>query len=136
MRNKFLPDKLSGCAILRRDSEALSITNGIPISGLVAFLKQSIRIELGNGREIGLSLHCFVISDEGDILELLPDQQTKLLRSIFRSQRSKEPASSNQISRLRELEIEKSNYLRMPRDNEISSGIRHAVWPIAAIAYV
>lgn len=136
LKNRFLPEKHSGCAALRHDSEILTITSGVPISGLVASLRQSIHSELGNSREIGLSLHCLVMSEDGSTLELSSAQQAKLLRSVFRAQRSKEPAPANIVTRLKELETQWSNRLRVPADDELAAGVRHAVWPIAAIAYV
>lgn len=136
LRSRFIPEKLAGCAVLRKDSETLSITDGIPCVGLLAFLKQSIHCELGNSREIGLSLRSIALLSNGDILNLSPDQQAKMVRVVSRAQRSKEPATPDVIGRMKELEAKQIAELRIPSDEEIAAGIRHAVWPIAAVVFV
>jgi len=136
LRNRFLPDKFCGCAVLRRDQEVMKITDGTPVAGFIAFLRQSIHSELGKSREIGLGLYCIAVSGDGNLLDLSSTQKAQLLRSAFLAQRSKEPTSTSLMNQLKELEKEWIGRLKMPGDDDIASGIRHAVWPIASIAYV
>jgi hypothetical protein len=55
---------------------------------------------------------------------------------MFQAQRSKQLAAADVIKQLKDYEVDKILELKIPSDQEISMGIRHAVWPIAAIAFV
>lgn len=136
LRSRFIPDKLVGCALLRLDSDIQSALNNESIIGLLFFIRQTIHYELGNSREVTLSLVGVALSSEREVTELTSDRQADVVRSITKAQRSKEPALPEMIMNMKVAENEMIPKLRMPSDEEISRGIRHAVWPIAAIAFV
>jgi SNF2 family DNA or RNA helicase len=136
LTNRFIPDKVSGCAFLRIDQEILSILEGNSVVGLLVFLRQTIHCELGNSREIDLSFNSFALLSNGEKLKLTSNQQAKMMRAIFRAQRSKEPAKDNVLQLLKDYEATQILELKIPSDQEISMGIRHAVWPIAALAFI
>jgi hypothetical protein len=136
LRSRFIPDKLVGCALLRLDSDIQSALSFESIIGLLFFIRQTIHYELGNSREVALSLVGVALSSSGEVTELTSDRQAEVVRSITKAQRSKEPAAPEIRMNMKVVENEMIPKLRMPSDEEISRGIRHAVWPIAAIAFV
>ena len=134
--NRFVPEKIAGCGFLRIDPEIHSIIDGNSITGLLVFLRQTIHCELGSSREIDLSFNSFALLSNGERLQLSSNQQAKMMRCIFKAQRSKEPAKDEVLKNLKDYEADQINELKIPSDQEVSQGIRHAVWPIAAIAFV
>ncbi|WP_432745263.1 helicase-related protein [Methylobacter sp. G7] len=136
LTNRFIPEKIVGCALLRNDADILSVFDGIPVAGLLVFLRQTIHCELGNSREIDLSFNFFALLTNGERYQLSSTEQAKIVRAIFQAQRSKQLAAADVIKQLKDYEVDKILELKIPNDQEISMGIRHAVWPIAAIAFV
>jgi len=136
LTNRFISEKIAGCAILKNDAKILSIFNGIPIAGLLVFLRQTIHCELGNSRESNLSINTFAMMANGEKYQLSSVDQAKMVRAIFLAQRSKQIAAQDVVKELKDYEANQIINLKTPSDEEITMGIRHAVWPIAAIVFV
>ena len=136
LTNRFIPEKFVGCALLRNDAEILSVFDGMPVAGLLVFLRQTIHCELGNCREIDLLFNSFALLSNGERYQLSSTEQAKIVRAMFQAQRSKQLAAADVIKQMKDYEVDKILELKTPSDQEISMGIRHAVWPIAAIAFI
>jgi hypothetical protein len=52
------------------------------------------------------------------------------------AQRSKEPAKNDILKQLKDYEANQIIELKISSDQEVSRGIRHAVWPIAVIVFI
>ena len=134
--NRFIPEKFVGCALLRKDEDILSVFDDMSVVGLLFFLRQTIHCELGNSREIDLSFSSFALLSSGERYQLSSTQQAKIVRAIFQAQRSKQLPSADVIKQLKDYEVDNILELKIPSEQEVSMGIRHAVWPIAAIAFI
>lgn len=135
MRNVFLPDRDVGVAVVRRSKE---IDSCLPIdtSNLIALLRQSIRYEGGSSNEFNLKLHLFAVTTDFQQIELSTKAHTDIVRLLMQSQRVRDIEINLETEAMVQIENAISNQLRLPTEDEISFGIRHAVWPIAVIRLI
>jgi hypothetical protein len=135
MRNIFLPDQDVGAAVVRRSKE---LDKNLPASSivLIALLRHSIRYEGGSSNEFNLSLHLFALTSEFRQTELSTISCAKVIRLLMQSQRVRDTEILLEKEKIIQIEQSLINHFRLPTEDEISIGIRHAVWPIAVILLV
>lgn len=135
MRNAFLPDRDVGAAVVRRSKE---IDSCLPIgtSSLLALLRQSIRYEGGSSNEFNLTFHLFALTADFQQTELNTKARTDIIRLLMQTQRVRDTEIYLETESMVKVEYTLVNQLRLPSEDEISMGIRHAVWPIAVIRLI
>lgn len=135
MRSVFLPDRDVGAAVVRRSKE---IDSHLPVgtSDLIALLRQSIRYEGGSGNEFNLTLHLFAVTTDFRKIELSAKARTDIVRLLMQLQRVRDTEVNLETEVMVQIENTLSTQLRLPTEDEISLGIRHAVWPIAVIRLI
>lgn len=134
LRDAFWSEKSTGVACLKLPAK--HDLNFINFEGkfLFFYLRQKLQQEGGSWIERDVSLHAFIGTNEGNFVELDNKVRTALVRSLQNWVRVREPV--NELSNMDMPTIERELYgqLRRPSEDEISKGIRCAVWPLAAIA--
>ncbi len=131
LRNAFLPDRETGAAILRRPKE-LDAQLPPAADGLVAILRQTVLYQAGGCTEASVSLHLFAVIPDKEPVELSAGVRGQVIRLLTSAQRARE-SDMGGFARLASLEEQLVGRLRIPNDDEIARGIRHGVWPIAAV---
>lgn len=134
LRDAFWSEKSTGVACLKLPAK--HDLNFLNVDGnfLIFYLRQKLQQEGGGWIERDASLHAYVGTHQDDFVELNAKNRTALVRSLQNWVRVREPV--NELSNIDMPTIERELYsqLRRPSEDEISKGIRCAVWPIAAIA--
>lgn len=135
IRASFLPDRESGCALIRRTKE---IDANIPSGtfSIIALICQSIQYEKGTCTEANVTLHLYAIVPDSEPFELSAQQRSELIRIFIRSQRAKKVPDLGVVEKVISVEKQIYDRHRIPTDDEIAMGIRRAVWPIAAVVLV
>ena len=135
IRNVFLPDRDVGAALVRRSKELDALLPADTVS-LIALLRQSIRYEGGSGNEFNLSLYLFAVSTDHQQTEISTKVCAGIIRLLMQSQRVRDNETAIETETILEIEKSLTNHFRVPTENEINLGIRHAVWPIAVIGLI
>lgn len=126
----------SGAAFLRRPSEldALLVERG-PIA-LIGFLRQTIQQELGRATERGLALYLYAVSNDGKARALNDVERAGVVRACIGAVRLRDPMESELLPKLPDLERTLGQALRRPTSEEVKAGLRHIIWPVAAMVLV
>jgi hypothetical protein len=97
------------------------------------FLRQSLRTDPQSGwSEAGLSFYAYLSDLERQPILLEGQELRCFLRNLTSSTpRIKAPSVENVSIQLTTNEQELVQALRRPSEEEVSKGVRHAVWPIA-----
>jgi len=135
LRKFAFPYPPCGAAFLRWPKEVdPSPFGGIKIAGGLVFLKQVLKPERGNSWvEIGNTLLCYVIMENGDLMEISRDNKGSFLRALFKSIIKKTPDDNMFIKEaLKFNELRLCEELRRPSDDDIRNGIRYVVVPLLA----
>jgi hypothetical protein len=130
VRRSFLPEKPVGAGHYSLKSEIVKIDEAY---GVLFFLVQSLRLELGKASEERLEIRAFVVRDMLEPIELNQQQCGSFIRELSAAIKLREPAISILANKLSSVEVELLNMLKRPTDEEITKQIRRAVWPLAAI---
>jgi len=125
-----------GAAVLRigANHSVPGIEAGTPF-GVLAFVRQTIRPDArANYVEIGVTLHCFVITPNCEPLEVDGTQKRALLFALFEATAARVNPSATDplVTSLEKFETKIADELRRPSDSEFQSRIRHAVTPLLA----
>ena len=133
LRSCFTPERPTGSAFIKRPAglDFLGPANGSAL--VLAFIRQTLHQERGRWEEKSISLRMFVVPAEGEPQELRSRQQAELVRAVQAVPRVKEPSGVLARGDLQDVEHDLLWSLRRPSDAEIAGGVRHAVWPIAAL---
>lgn len=136
LRTAFSPDQFVGPAFLKLGAKAdFNAPWSEPWSAMF-FLRQRLQQEAGLWVEKGLSLHVNLVSSDGQEHALNSSESAALVRAMSKSVRIKEPGAITLPVGLVEIEQALAKSLRRPTPDEISNGVRYAVWPIATAVIV
>lgn len=133
LRSCFTPERPTGSAFIKRPAglDFLGPADGPAV--VLAFIRQTLHQERGRWAEKSISLRMFVVPAEGEPQALLSRQQADLVRASQAVPRVKEPSDVSTRGDLQDVEHALLWTLRRPSEAEIAGGVRHAVWPIAAL---
>jgi len=131
--NAFLSEPLCGAGYLKRPSTDL----GLPVAplGILSFLRQSIRYSGERAAEERVTLHSFIVNEEG-YSSLSADQQARVIREVATAGRVRDPADPGLVGLMQEAETEIADRLRRLDDADMENRVRHVVWPLAALVLV
>ena len=135
MRNTFFPDRDVGAALVRRSKE-LDIHLPMDTVSLITLLRHSIRYEGGNSNESNLSLHLFAVNTEFQQTELSTIARANTIRLLMQSQRVRDMEIILETEKMAEIEQSLIDHFQRLTEDDISMGIRHAVWLIAVIRLI
>src|ERR1035441_8314458 len=101
--------------------------------GVLAFARQTLQMESSGGWvERRTSLYIYVTTTNG-MTEITGKDKGQLLRGLFRGVIRKAPeATDAKVAILKSQEVEITQKLRRPTENEFVAQIRHAVTPLFA----
>jgi hypothetical protein len=100
---------------------------------VLGFLRQAVSLNTSQPTERRLSLHLFLVPDEGDTRELNGAERGRMARLLMAATRVRDPRPGELVQRAIEVEQRLVDGLRRPTEAEIQERVRAAVWPIAAI---
>lgn len=129
----FLSTPLCGAGFLRRPTAELGLPSGS--FGILSFLRQTIRYVGERAAEERVTLHSFIVGDEGQ-LPLSSDQQAKLVRELVNAGRIRDPAKSHLTELMQDAEAKIAEQLRRLDEADMENRVRHVVWPLAALVLV
>ena len=127
---------LAGPHMWRRISKS-SLKTSIPNPfGLLCFLRQTIRYETERAAEERLSLHSYIVGSNSRVPTPASHQQARLLRTLQEATRIRDPVKTGIEDFLIEFEHQIANELRRPSESDVTTRVRHIIWPIAALIVV
>lgn len=134
LRSVFSTDSLAGPAFIKLSNLA-DMPHGCdaPAAALF-FLRQRLQQEGGVWTEKGVTLHVHVVPKQGAPRALSSSGIAALVRAMNKGVRAKDPGNVTLPEGIGGIELSVTNELRRPSDEEISTGVRYAVWPVAAAA--
>jgi hypothetical protein len=136
LRRCFSPDKPAGpCFVSRPPGLTFLAEGGAPIV-ILTFLRQTLHQEQGRWAEKAVILKMFALGAEGEPLELNNQQRAEIVRKCQAVSRVKDPTSVVLRGDLLEVEQTLQRNLRVPSNEEMDDGVRHAVWPLAGLVLV
>ncbi|MBK8803322.1 MAG: DEAD/DEAH box helicase [Fibrobacteres bacterium] len=128
LKEKFLPSEACGAAVVRTPEILKDLVP--PGSQAWFFLRQHVK----NGQEIKATFHAFVTAGKDPVI-LDTEKSSLLVRSIMNAQkvRTGKDAGFDGLS----IDLEKQLYLSLmrPTDEELSEGIRYAVWSLGGVIF-
>lgn len=132
----FAPSRKVGVAFLNHPV-GLDFLSPDPRGTVVfAFLRQRLEQEHGVWAERGVSFHCYTVAFSGDPIELNSHQRAVLIRACQNVPRIKDAS----LVRIRNdlIEVEKALFqvLKRPTEEQMSAGLRYAVWPLVALVFM
>lgn len=133
LREAFEDSKAVGAAVLKIPSKHNLSFLPKELSYVSFFLQQKVQQEGGTWVERKVSLFGFHATGSTSFTELSIKQSTELIRAMQSWVKVRQPRDLNLRTDLTNKEIELIDSLRKPSDDEISSGVRCAVWPLALI---
>ena len=133
IRDAFWPERSTGAGYFTLKRPATDDAQDVEPLGILFFLRQTVRQELGRTSEEQLSLRAFTISKGEGPVALSSQDTAKIIRNLADATRTRAPVNCGLEPTLVSLETELVDQLRRPTDEEIQAQIRHVVWPIAAI---
>lgn len=136
LKGALIPSKPSGAAYLRRPVDLKILGDGKAPVGILAFLRQTIRQELGRVAEQAVTLHLYSVPPDGMAPSAVDASgRAQIVRSCLSAVRLREASLPEVAQRMAAAEPEIALDLRRPTSEEIEAGVRHAVWPVAAIVF-
>lgn len=132
----FAPTRKTGLALLNRPAGFEFLGPADEVQIVLAFLRQRLEQERGVWAERGLSLHCYALAPGGEPVELNGRQRAAIIRACHNVPRIKDGGSVPVRNDLLEIEERLFRNLKRPTDEQISSGQRYAVWPLASLVLV
>ena len=132
----FLPEKSYGVAYLKRPADLPFLGSTKEPVVLLGFLRQSLQQELGRWFERAVSFHLFCLTPDADPTELDSGHRAAVIRACLSAPRIKDPQRVNALPNRDTIEAELMLKLRRPTSEEIATGTRHGVWPLAILTLV
>lgn len=136
LRASFEPDRLAGAAYVKRPDGLAYLGSPKESVVVLAFIRQTLQQERGRWAEKATSLHLFTLGATGESQELDGKQRAEVIRALQIVPRVKDPMDAKIRPDLCDIERNLIQILRRPSEAEISSGVRYAVWPIAAVILI
>jgi hypothetical protein len=132
LRKAAFPAAQTGAAHVRWPSGVEPGPEAFPF-GVLALLRQSLRMEQATWTEGRLTLHCFVIAPGREPESVDGTARGLLLRALFKSTvRTKPEEASDLIAQVARSENELIDSLRRIAREQLDQGLRYAVTPIFA----
>jgi superfamily II DNA or RNA helicase len=139
LRTVAFPDQPTGAAWLRLPAGAAPALAG-PVGsspsnavGVLAFLRQLIRVGNGTAAEQDLELRVLIVHETGEAVEVGAKERGTVVRALLSATRQREPQGvSGWSERMARAEAEWLPAVGRPSDAEFGNGTRPAVWPILA----
>ena len=103
---------------------------------VIFLLRQSIQQKAGLWSEKALSLHALAVSSSGSQKTLSSPVIATIVRQLSLATRIRDPGGIQINHDLQEIEKNLVQQLRKPTEDEISHGIRFAIWPLATVVIV
>lgn len=136
LRKAFEPDRTTGVAFVKRPAELSFLSSLKNAVAMFAFVRQALHQERGIWREKGVSLHVYSLPEGAAPFELDSGQRAEVVRILQGVARIKDPIGYVTPTNITESEDLLMQALRRPSEEEIATGVRYAVWPIAAIVLI
>ena len=133
LRSCFSPDRATGSAFVKRPPGLDYLGAADQPAMVLAFIRQTLHQERGRWAEKAVVLRMFIVPIDGEPIELEGKQRAELIRAAQGVTRVKDPSGFLIRPDLQDLEHDLLWSLRKPSEPEIASGIRHSVWPLAAL---
>ncbi|MGE0446286.1 MAG: DEAD/DEAH box helicase [Vicinamibacterales bacterium] len=134
LRRAAFPSDVAGAAHLRwPDGLALPVPTSSPF-GVLVLLRQSLRMAQATWVEGAMSLHCYLIGEDGNPVPLdQPEQRGALIRGLFKATVKVKPHDApGLVQRLVEQEASLAGELRRITREQFDEGLRYAVSPLFA----
>ena len=133
MRRFGFPLQAAGAAYLRWPSgEPRPAAVSDIVFGVMVFARQTLQMErTGGWVERRTSLHVYVTAANG-MIEITGMDKGHLLRGLFRAVIRKSPEAADAAASLKAEELDITEKLRRPTEDELAAQIRHAVLPLFA----
>jgi len=136
LRSCFVPERATGPAFVKRPSGLDFLGAADQPAMVLAFIRQTLHQERGRWAEKALALRMFLVPMAGEPLELAGKHRAELVRAAQAVSRVKDPSGLLIREDLQDVEHELLWSLRRPVESEIAAGIRHSVWPLAALVMI
>ncbi len=135
LREVGLPGKTAGPAHVKLPAERLVSFGGTDVpAGIWIAARVSIDVSGQPPREVSTQLSGYVVSERSGVVALEGAQLGEVVRLLVDGGVRREPVPADAIIRmLAEREAEWIRSLRTPSESDRKAGIRHAVFPLAAI---
>ena len=133
LRSCFVPDRIAGSAFVKRAAGLDFLGSGKEPVTVLAFVRQTLQQERGRWAERDTTLRMFSVGADGEPKELDSKQRADLVRAVQAVSRVKDPTGFTARADLRDLEHDLLFSLRRPTEADVTEGVRHSVWPIAAV---
>ena len=128
LRSSFATPKLAGIAYLKRSGDLAFLGPSREPIAVLAVQRQSLRQELGRTSEHSVSLHMISIQAGGEQKVLDPAERAALVRATLSATRTKDTDLTTLRQEIGGALEEFALTLKRPTSEEISLGIRHAIW--------
>lgn len=130
----FAADAMAGPAFIKLSTVTdLPQECNVPAVALF-FLRQRLQQEGGLWTEKGVTFHVQLVPNGSAPRRLKSAEVASLIRAMNKGVRVKDPGKLILPEGIHDIELNVANELRRPSDDEISSGVRYAIWPVAAAA--
>ncbi len=136
LRESFTPDRPAGAAFVARPKDLDFLGGDGKPTIVFAFLQHVLHQESGRWSERNVKLRIFATASGQELKELDGAQRASVVRAVQSSQRVRDPMGLQVDANIADIETALVSQLRRPTDDELSSGIRYAVWPIAVVVLV
>jgi hypothetical protein len=136
LKSAFAPTGQVGPAFVKLASKENFLGFEQNTHSIIFFLRQSVVQKAGLWSERALSLHAEVVSFSGEQRSLNSPEIAAIVRQLSAATRIREPIGVQINPNLQAIEKNLVQDLRRPTDDEIASGIRFVVWPIATVISV
>lgn len=125
-----------GLALVNRPEGLDFLPHGKEAITVFTFLRQRLEQERGIWAERSLSMHCFSATPDGEPIELDGRQRAAFVRAIHQVPRVKDGSAVPVRADAVQIEGALFRALGRPSDEQIVSGQRYAIWPLAMVVLV
>lgn len=133
LRASIAPKADVGAAFLKLGGRSSWLGPSDAAVSVLFCLRQRIQQEAGLWTEKGLTMHACLVDSSGQERLLAASELAQLVRDMSKATRIKDPESLNLLPDLHLIEQRMTHSLRQPSEDEMASGVRFAIWPIAAV---
>ena len=140
LRSAFAPDRTCGAAFIKLSTSLSKLSTSLSVmtgsreaKTYLTFLRQRLQPEGGRWVEGVVDLKVYDISDPSITTELDAPTSAALIRAFNASPRVRDPLDVHVGVDLLNKEKELFAQLRQPTSDELATGIRYAVWPLAVV---
>lgn len=136
LRACYEPNRVTGVAYVKRPIGLAYLGDSKEPAKLLVFIRQILQQTGGRWNEKGITLHIFLVAAGVEPVELNSKQRAELVRTVQTVPRVKDPHGLVIGKDLLDTEAELIQSLRRPSEEEISTGVRYAVWPLAVLVLI